>query len=122
MHGKKSILRSKMIGLILLGHGSKLPDYRRVVERHRERIEEFGIFDEVRTAYIMEEPRLMEVLSEMESDVIFVVPLFISYGEHLREIEEIVRGDGRVRLCKPIGESELLTYAIVLSALIQKTF
>jgi sirohydrochlorin ferrochelatase len=106
-----------MIGLVILGHGSNLPEYRKVVETHRERLEKLRIFDEVRTAYVIEDPKLSDVLKDMASEKIFVVPLFIAYGEHLREIESIANEDSRVILCDPIGESELITYAIVLSAL-----
>lgn len=106
-----------MIGLIILGHGSNLPNYRDVVEIHRKRIEELGVFNEVRTAFIIEEPRIDDVISEMKSEKILVVPLFISWGEHLREIKEKIQSFDNVVLCNPIGESELVTYAIILSAL-----
>ncbi len=104
-----------MIGLVILGHGSNVKDYRIVVERHRERIERLGLFDEVRTAYVIEEPKLEDVLKKMRSDRIFVVPLFIAYGEHLKEIEKRI-DDERVVMCRPIGYSDLVTLAIILSA------
>ncbi len=107
-----------MIGLVILGHGSNLPDYRRVVELHRERLEKLGVFGEVRTAYVIEEPKLTDVLRDMKSEKVLVVPLFIAYGEHLREIEKALSEFGdRVVICDPIGESELVTHAILISAL-----
>ncbi|WP_457550158.1 sirohydrochlorin chelatase [Archaeoglobus sp.] len=107
-----------MIGLVILGHGSNLPDYRRTVEMHRERLEKLGIFGEVKTAYVIEDPKLTDVLRDMRSEKVLVVPLFIAYGEHLREIEKALSEFGdKVVICDPIGESELVTYAILISAL-----
>ncbi len=105
-----------MIGLVILAHGSRLPEYKETVEMHKKRIENLGVFDEVATAYIVEKPSLSDVISKMRSEKILVVPLFISKGEHLKEIESVLK-DERAILCDPIGESELVTFAIVLSAL-----
>ncbi len=106
-----------MIGLIILGHGSNLPSYRDVVEIHKRRIENLGIFNEVRTAFIIEEPKLDYVIKDMKSEKILIVPLFIAWGEHLEEIKRMLNGLDNVILCDPIGKSELVTCAILASAL-----
>jgi len=115
-------------GLVIVGHGSKLPYYREVMELHKERIEKTGLFDEVRIAFAAHKrrPRVDEVIREMRSDVIYVVPLFIAYGVHTTEelprdlgfegktgvVEGEIEGK-RVILCEPIGRDVFVTYAIL---------
>ena len=117
-----------MRGLVIVGHGSKLPHYRKVMEIHKERIEKTGLFDEVRLAFSAHgrRPTVDEVIREMESEEIYVVPLFIAYGHHTTEdlpkalgfdfregrIEGKFEGK-RVILCEPIGEDVFVTYAIL---------
>ena len=117
-------------GLVIVGHGSKLSHYREVMEKHKRLIEQFGIFDEVRIAFAARrrKPSPDEVIREMNCDVIYVVPLFISYGLHVTEdLPEVLgfpkgRGvkvgtiDGKkVIVCEPIGEDLFITYAILNS-------
>ncbi|RLI81872.1 sirohydrochlorin cobaltochelatase [Archaeoglobales archaeon] len=117
-------------GLVIVGHGSQLDHYREVIEKHRRRIEESGAFDEVRIAFAARKrkPSPDEAIREMKCDVVYVVPLFISYGLHVtEELPEMLgfpkgRGvkegefDGkRVVICEPIGEDVLVTYAILNS-------
>ena len=110
-----------MIGLIILGHGSNLPYYRKVLELHRKRIEEMGIFDEVRTAFVIEKPDVFEVIESMIAENIFIVPLFIAYGQHIEELVKSLeqrKFEGKkIYICKPIGEDWLVTYAILISFL-----
>lgn len=117
-------------GLVIVGHGSQLDHYREVIEIHRKRIEESGAFDEVRIAFAARKrkPSPDEAIRSMESEVIYVVPLFISYGLHVtEELPEMLgfpkgRGikegefDGKkVIICEPIGEDIFVTYAILNS-------
>ncbi len=117
-------------GLVIVGHGSQLDHYREVIEKHRKRIEESGVFDEVRIAFAARKrkPSPDEAIREMKCDVVYVVPLFISYGLHVtEELPEMLgfpkgRGvkegefDGkRVVICEPIGEDIFVTYAILNS-------
>ncbi len=114
-----------MIGLLIVGHGSNLPYYREVLEVHKKRIEEMGLFNEVEVALLMENPRIDDVIRRMKSDKIFVVPLFISHGRHTMDMRRSLgAGNGiakvygkEVYLCDPIGRDVLVTYAIILSAL-----
>lgn len=123
-------------GLVLVGHGSRLPHYIEVMDYHRERIEKMGIFGEVRLAFVYTEPHVDDVVREMKSREIYVVPVFISHGVHTTKdipeslglemdcegSEEKVKGrvEGvflgkKVVLCDPIGSDPLITYAILNS-------
>ncbi|WP_456468059.1 sirohydrochlorin cobaltochelatase [Archaeoglobus sp.] len=117
-------------GLIIVGHGSKLKHYREVIELHRKRIEKSGAFDDVRIAFAASgrEPSPDEVIRDMDCDIVYVVPLFISYGLHVTEdlpnILGFPKGEGikegefdgkKVIICEPIGEDIFVTYAILNS-------
>ncbi|MET1123793.1 MAG: sirohydrochlorin cobaltochelatase [Archaeoglobaceae archaeon] len=115
-------------GLLIVGHGSQLDHYSEVMELHRRRIEQSGAFDEVRIAYAARRRRPMpdEAVREMNCDIVYVVPLFISYGLHVtEELPEFFgfpKGRGvkegefegkKVVICEPIGEDVFVTYAIL---------
>lgn len=117
-----------MRGLVIVGHGSQLPHYKEVMEIHRKRIEEAGIFDEVEIAFAARrrKPSPDEVIRNMKSDMVYVVPLFISAGLHVTEdLPEMLgfpRGSGRkegkfegkkIVVCEPIGDDLFVTYAIL---------
>ncbi len=117
-----------MRGLVIVGHGSDLPHYREVMELHKNRIEKTGLFDEVRIAFAAHgrKPTVDEVIGEMKSDEIYVVPLFIAYGHHTTEDLPKSLGfkfrKGRivgeferrmVILCEPIGKDIFVTFAIL---------
>jgi len=117
-------------GLVIVGHGSQLPHYREVMEIHKRRVEESGIFDEVKIAFVARKrkPSPDEAIKEMQSEVVYVVPLFISNGLHVTEdlpkILGFPLGEGmkegefegkRVVICEPIGEDVFVTYAILNS-------
>ena len=118
-------------GLVIVGHGSPLPHYAKVMELHRNRIRDFGIFDEVEIAYATgdREPNPLDVVKKMSSEVIYLVPLFLSNGLHVTKdlpaffgLEEgegikITEIDGKkVVICEAIGEDLFVTYAILNSA------
>jgi len=117
-------------GLVIVGHGSQLDHYRQVIEKHRRRIEESGAFDEVRIAFAARKrkPSPDEAIRKMKCDVIYLVPLFISYGLHVTEdlpemlgfpkgrgVKEGIFDGKKVVICEPIGEDILVTYAILNS-------
>ncbi len=107
-----------MRGLVIVGHGSRIGNFRDVLELHKRRIEMLGYFDEVKIAFVMEEPKVEEVIEEMRSDEIYVVPVFISEGEHVIDIRKRVKSFGdRVKMCDPIGREVFVTMAIVNSAI-----
>ena len=116
-----------MKGLVIVGHGSQLPYYKKVMELHKKRIERIKIFNEVKLAFAAHNrrPTVDEVVRNMKSKVIYVVPLFIAYGLTVRELLKTLglkreRGvvEGRfngkkVILCEPIGKDFFVTCAIL---------
>ena len=65
--------------LVWVAHGSHLnPDSSTPTYEHADTIRDTGAFDEVATGFWKEEPSLREVLRTVESDEVYVVPLFIS--------------------------------------------
>ena len=76
-----------MQALVIVAHGSHLnPDASTPTYEHAETIREAGAFDEVRTAFWKEEPSFREVLRTVESDEVYVVPLFISEGYFTEQV------------------------------------
>jgi len=76
-----------MPALVIVAHGSHLnassstPTF-----DHADTIRATGAFDEVREAFWKEEPSFREVLRTIESDEVYVVPLFISEGYFTEEV------------------------------------
>ena len=76
-----------MQALVIVAHGSHLnPDASTPTYEHADTVREAGVFDEVRTAFWKEEPSFREVLRTLESDEVYVVPLFISEGYFTEEV------------------------------------
>ncbi|SNZ05320.1 sirohydrochlorin cobaltochelatase [Natronoarchaeum philippinense] len=76
-----------MQALVIVAHGSHLnPDSSTPTFEHADRIRETGAFDEVREAFWKEEPHFREVLRTVESDEVYVVPLFISEGYFTEQV------------------------------------
>ena len=105
-----------MQALIIIGHGSHLNgDSSAPVYRHADTIRALGVFDEVRECFWKEEPSMREVFDLVESDEVFVVPLFISEGYFTQEViprelglpgaaPSLTRKLGRtIQYCEPIG-------------------
>jgi len=73
--------------LVIVGHGSHLnPGSSEPAFSHADTIRATGAFDEVREAFWKEEPSFREVLRTLESDEVFVVPLFISEGYFTEQV------------------------------------
>ena len=67
--------------LVIAAHGSHLnPGSSEPTFAHADTIRRVGAFDEVREAFWKEEPSFREVLRTIESEEVFVVPLFVSEG------------------------------------------
>jgi sirohydrochlorin cobaltochelatase len=76
-----------MQALVIVGHGSHLnPGSSTPTFSHADTIRETGVFDEVREAFWKEEPSFREVLRTLESDEVYVVPLFISEGYFTEQV------------------------------------
>jgi len=105
--------------LIIVGHGSTVnPDSSAPTHDHARTIRERGIFREVHTCFWKEEPSLREVLRQVESDEVFVVPNFISEGYFTRTVIPRELGlDGEVthlgrftlKYCAPVGSHPGMT-------------
>ena len=73
--------------LVVVAHGSHLnPDSSTPTYEHADTIRETGVFDEVATGFWKEEPSLREVLRTVESEEVYVVPLFISEGYFTEQV------------------------------------
>lgn len=96
--------------LILVGHGSHhSSDSSAPVYAHAERIRKAGIFDEVLEAFWKEEPSLGDALDLVDSDRVWIVPLFLAEGYFTRDVlpRELglatPRPEVEVHYCPPIG-------------------
>ncbi|WP_224336981.1 CbiX/SirB N-terminal domain-containing protein [Haloprofundus halobius] len=132
-----------MQALVIVAHGSHLnPDSSAPTYDHADTIRDVGAFDEVKTGFWKEEPSLREVLRTVESDEVFVVPMFISEGYFTEQvIPRELRLDGwdvsqwesdglsashatltasdtnqRVHYCGPVGTHESMTDVLVRRA------
>ena len=76
-----------MQSLVIVAHGSHLnPDASTPTYEHADTIREAGAFDEVGTAFWKEEPSFREVLRTVDSEEVYVVPLFISEGYFTEQV------------------------------------
>ena len=76
-----------MQALVIVGHGSHLnPGSSDPAFAHADTIRDAGAFDEVREAFWKEEPSFREVLRTLESEEVFVVPLFVSEGYFTEQV------------------------------------
>lgn len=99
--------------LIIVGHGStQNPDSSAPTYEHADKIRAMGLFGEVACCFWKEEPNMREVWEMVESDVIYVVPNFISEGYFCQEVlpRELrldgpvtQRGDKTIYYCDPVG-------------------
>ncbi|SDM21532.1 sirohydrochlorin cobaltochelatase [Halogranum gelatinilyticum] len=73
--------------LVIVAHGSHLnPDSSTPTHAHADTIRATGAFDEVKVGFWKEEPHLREVLRTVESDTVYVVPLFVSEGYFTEQV------------------------------------
>lgn len=118
-----------MNALVIAGHGSHLSARSsEPVYRHADAIRQRGVFDEVRECFWKEEPPLSRMLELVESDQLFVVPLFVSQGYFTREViprelgldgpaPSVTRKAGKtVHYCGPIGTHPWMTEMILRRA------
>jgi sirohydrochlorin cobaltochelatase len=102
--------------LIIIGHGSHLnAESSAPVYRHAAAIRVLDVFDEVHECFWKEEPSLRAVWDLVESERVFIVPLFISEGYFTEEVipremglsgpapSITDRGGQRVHYTAPIG-------------------
>lgn len=71
--------------LAVLGHGSEHGSANReAVESHAHRIDAHGIFGDVRSFFVEEEPRVAVLPTECAREEVVAVPLFVAEGHHVR--------------------------------------
>ena len=76
-----------MEALVIVAHGSHLnAESSTPTFAHADTIRATGAFDEVREGFWKEEPPFREVLRTVESDEVYVVPLFISEGYFTEQV------------------------------------
>jgi len=113
--------------LVLLGHGSTqnedsaAPVYQHAVELRRRKI-----FAEVREAFWKQEPQVKQVLAEIATPRVFIVPLFISEGYFGTEVIPRELGfadhstldiqDSTLFYCQPVGTHEKMTIVLLARA------
>lgn len=112
--------------LVVVGHGStENPDSSEPTHRHVEQLRARGLFAEVVPAFWKEEPSMREVLHMVESNDVYVVPVFISEGYFTREViprelgldGPVTRlGDRVVRYCDPVGLHPSMTRLLLRRA------
>ena len=104
-----------MEGLLLVGHGSRLPYNRKVLEFHAKRIRDMRVFDEVKIGFLNQEPFVDKALDSMKSSRIYVVPVFISHGVHTtKDLPEMFKdSEKEIILCDPPGIDETFTEIIL---------
>ena len=112
--------------LIIIGHGSTVnPDSSAPTLDHAERIRRAGNFGEVACAFWKEEPSMREVFTMLESNLIYIVPNFISEGYFTREVlpRELEldgpvsrRDDRTLCYCDPVGIHPTMTRLLLQRA------
>ncbi|RJT03208.1 CbiX/SirB N-terminal domain-containing protein [Halococcus sp. IIIV-5B] len=76
-----------MPALVIVAHGSHLnPGSHGPAFAHADTVRESGAFAEVREAFWKEEPSFREVLRTLDSEEVYVVPLFISEGYFTEQV------------------------------------
>jgi sirohydrochlorin cobaltochelatase len=105
-----------MRALVIVGHGSHLNgDSGLPVYQHAERIRGTGEFEEVVECFWKEEPSMRHVLDTVESEIVYVVPAFISEGYFTQQVipRELGlagpvtrKGDKTVHYAGPLGTFE----------------
>ncbi|MCQ2056350.1 MAG: ferrochelatase [archaeon] len=118
------------IGILVIGHGSKLPYNKKTIEFTAQRLRNMG-YDNVRFAFNeFDEPHIEDAMTELmltDIDEILVAPLFIALGDHLKnDVPAKIRvgantssnkrldgGYVKVKYLQPIGRDIRLTEAFV---------
>ncbi|MEZ5384301.1 MAG: CbiX/SirB N-terminal domain-containing protein [Prosthecobacter sp.] len=99
--------------LIIVGHGSTVnPDSSAPTHLHADSIRRRGLFREVVCCFWKEEPNMREVYEMVDSDLIYIVPNFISEGYFCQQVlprelgldGPVTKRKGKtIRYCDPVG-------------------
>jgi len=112
--------------LLLLGHGSSTNlESSQPTRRHAEAIRGQGLFSEVATAFWKEAPYFADVLKEIRSEHVYIVPNFISEGYYTKGIiprefrmtGRLSHTDGKILYyCDPVGGHSAMTQVLLSQA------
>lgn len=117
---------TKDSALIIVGHGStQNPDSSAPTFEHAATIRDSGHFKEVHCAFWKEEPSLRQVLYMVDSEIVYVVPNFISEGYFTRTVipRELdltgatsTVGEKVIHYCEPVGNHPKVTQLLLKRA------
>jgi len=100
------------VGLILVGHGSKLPQHRENIEKLAEILRSMSRFKLVETAYmIRNKPSIVEALDQMSKKgvkKVVLVPVFMTLGSHTLEDIPKILGLGEGGRVTKWGDMEVI--------------
>ncbi len=113
--------------LLILGHGTTQNDNSEApVFQHAAELRRRKIFAEVREAFWKQEPQVKNVLADLKSPRIFIVPLFISEGYFASEVIPRELGfaghstfnfeHSTLSYCHPVGTHDSITKVILARA------
>jgi sirohydrochlorin cobaltochelatase len=113
--------------LVVLGHGTAKNDASaKPVLQHAAELRGRGIFAEVREAFWKQEPQVKQVLLEVKTPRVFIVPLFISEGYFSQELIPRELGldtefrlqtpDFRLFYSRPVGTHDRMMAVILARA------
>ena len=114
--------------LVVLGHGTEQnADSAAPVYQHAAELRRRKIFAEVREAFWKQEPQIKNVLAELSTPRVFIVPFFISEGYFASEVipHELGFASGlstlntqlsTIHYCKPVGSHDSMTGVILSRA------
>jgi sirohydrochlorin cobaltochelatase len=112
--------------LIIAGHGSTLnPDSSAPTHEHADTLRQRGLFREVTCCFWKEEPSMREVYEAVASEVIYIVPNFISEGYFCQQVlpRELLldgpvtqRGRRTIYYCDPVGVHPNMTRLLMQRA------
>ncbi len=113
--------------LVVLGHGTTQNDGSAApVFQHAAELRRRKLFAEVREAFWKQSPPVQEVLAQLQTPCVFIVPLFISEGYFASEViprelgfnEFSIRNSavGTQFYCQPVGTHDSMTEVILARA------
>ncbi|MGQ0814518.1 MAG: CbiX/SirB N-terminal domain-containing protein [Gemmatimonadota bacterium] len=104
--------------LLLAAHGSSVePGSSAPIYAHAARIRARRLFHEVRVAFWKERPWLRDARREIESDDIFVVPMFMAEGYYTCQVlpREVGR-HARIHYCRAVGSHPCMPQLVLKRA------
>jgi Uncharacterized conserved protein len=118
--------------LILVGHGStKNSDSAAPVYQHAAELRRRKLFAEVREAFWKQEPKIVDVVQQVNAPRVFIVPLFICEGYFCEQVipkalgfefssdprsRILKRESGALIYCRPVGTHDSMTSVLLARA------